>query len=189
MRAADVDLLMVPGWTGAGPEHWMRRWTQRLSTAQVVEQADWGRIVTHVWVERVAAAMGTATRPVVLVGHSCGVATIIHLLDRHPSLAAGIAGLVLVAPASDAATATLPNVDPTFIPVPRRALGVPALLIASRTDPFCPYEEAERLAAAWGAQLVDAGDSGHINTESGHGPWPDGVLRLAGFLRHLGSRS
>ncbi len=46
-------------------------------------------------------------------------------------------------------------------------------------------DEAKELAEAWGAELVDAGDSGHLNSESGHGPWPDGLLRFAGFLMGL----
>ena len=40
-------------------------------------------------------------------------------------------------------------------------------------------DEARELAEAWGAEFVDAGDSGHLNSESGHGPWPDGLLRFA----------
>jgi hypothetical protein len=36
-----------------------------------------------------------------------------------------------------------------------------------------------------GAEMVDAGFSGHINIESGHSPWPEGVLHFAGFLKTL----
>ncbi len=59
------------------------------------------------------------------------------------------------------------------------------MLIASSNDPYCTPEEARELAAAWGAEFVDAGESGHLNSDSGHGPWPDGLLRFAGFLRSL----
>jgi predicted alpha/beta hydrolase family esterase len=41
------------------------------------------------------------------------------------------------------------------------------------------------LAAQLGAKLIDAGFSGHINSESGHGPWPEGVMRFAAFLKTL----
>jgi hypothetical protein len=30
--------------------------------------------------------------------------------------------------------------------------------------------------------LIDAGESGHINAESGHGPWPEGIMVFAHFL-------
>jgi hypothetical protein len=41
------------------------------------------------------------------------------------------------------------------------------------------------LANALGRKLIDAGFSGHINSESGHGPSPDGLLQFAAFLKTL----
>ena len=35
------------------------------------------------------------------------------------------------------------------------------------------YARAQHLASKWGAELSDAGESGHINIASGQGPWPD----------------
>jgi predicted alpha/beta hydrolase family esterase len=58
-------------------------------------------------------------------------------------------------------------------------------MIASRTDPLAPFERSRALAADWGAELIDAGDSGRLDADSGHGPWPDGLLRLAKFLKGL----
>jgi predicted alpha/beta hydrolase family esterase len=42
------------------------------------------------------------------------------------------------------------------------------------------------LAAAWGSGLIEIGSAGHVNAASGHGPWPDGVLRFGAFLKQLG---
>jgi predicted alpha/beta hydrolase family esterase len=58
-------------------------------------------------------------------------------------------------------------------------------VIASRNDPFASFAESEALARTLSAELIDAGFSGHINSESGHGPWPEGLLRFAGFLKTL----
>jgi hypothetical protein len=33
-------------------------------------------------------------------------------------------------------------------------------------------------ADCWGSRLDQIGPAGHINTDSGHGPWPDGLERL-----------
>jgi uncharacterized protein len=41
------------------------------------------------------------------------------------------------------------------------------------------------LARTLDAELADAGLSGHINSESGHGPWPEGLMRFATFLKPL----
>jgi predicted alpha/beta hydrolase family esterase len=57
--------------------------------------------------------------------------------------------------------------------------------VASRDDPYDAPGFAAAKAAQWGARLVDAGEAGHVNVASGHGPWPDGLLQLAGFLKTL----
>ena len=58
-------------------------------------------------------------------------------------------------------------------------------MVASRTDPWAAFDDSKALASDWGAELVDAGEAGRIDADSGFGPWPDGLLRLAGILRNL----
>ena len=60
------------------------------------------------------------------------------------------------------------------------------MLVASRDDALCSYDDAGDLALSWGSTLVDAGTVGHLNTASGHGPWPEGAMRFGLFLKHLG---
>jgi predicted alpha/beta hydrolase family esterase len=72
-----------------------------------------------------------------------------------------------------------------FDPMPEGALPFPSVLVASRNDPYCGYPRSEQLAKAWGATLIDAGETGHINADSGHGAWPEGLLRFATFLSRL----
>ncbi|MGX5733949.1 RBBP9/YdeN family alpha/beta hydrolase [Bosea thiooxidans] len=183
MKSSDADILIIPGWSGSGPDHWQSRWEARLSTARRVEQADWYKPSRHVWAERIVAAVRAATRPVVLVAHSAGVSAVAHAAEHlHPG---EVAGAFLVAPASERAKRAIPGMGHDFIEHRREKLPFPAVLIASATDPYCTQDEARELAEAWGAEFVDAGDSGHLNSESGHGPWPDGLLRFAGFLKGL----
>jgi predicted alpha/beta hydrolase family esterase len=60
-----------------------------------------------------------------------------------------------------------------------------SVLVASRDDPYSPYEASEELARLWGSKLLDAGAAGHIDADSGHGPWPEGLMSFAGFLKGL----
>jgi hypothetical protein len=185
MRSNDVDILMVPGYTGSGPDHWQSRWIGRLKTARRVEQETWDVVNRVKWTGRLLDAVSTSTRPVVLVGHSCGVATIAHAAPRMSD--GRVIGAFLVAPASEAATAALPDVDPDFTPFPLDPLPFPSWLVASRNDRHCSFQEAGELAIAWGSKLLDAGRVEHLNTASGHGPWPEGALQLGLFLRQLGN--
>ena len=182
MRTADVDIIIVPGLGGGSPDHWYSRWEQKLPTARRVVQADWQKPTLDAWTRRLVEAVEAATRPVVLVGHSLGVITIAHAAHR---IAERVVGAFLVAPPSAAALHTLEAVDPAFADIPHDALPFPAVLIASRNDSYAAYEESEALAKAWHIELVDAGMSGHLNDDSGHGPWPEGLMRFAGFLKSL----
>jgi predicted alpha/beta hydrolase family esterase len=183
MRTSDCDILIVPGLENSGPDHWQTRWERQLSTARRVEQADWNEPRRDAWVDRLVAEVSRARRPVVLVAHSVGVLAVGHAAARLQGSAVRGAFLVALPDVEDAAR--VPEAVRDFAPMPRDPLPFPSVLIASRTDPFCGYDKAEDTAYAWGSAIVDAGDAGHINTASGHGPWPEGLMRFAGFLKHL----
>ena len=183
MRTSDCSILVVPGLNGSGPDHWQTRWERQLSTARRVEQASWDAPEREDWVPRIVAAVASAPRPVVLVAHSLGVIALVHAAPRLD--AARVRGAFLVGPPDVEDPSRAPPETLRFAPIPRDPLPFPAILVASRTDPYCSFERAEDLAYAWGAAIVDAGDSGHINAESGHGPWPEGLMRFAGFLKRL----
>lgn len=183
MRTSDVDILIVPGLTGSGPDHWQTRWQARLKTARRVEQDNWDRPDRKRWTGRLVEAVAASSRPVLLVAHSCGATTVVHAAAQLPP--GRVVGAFLVAPPSERASAAIDVIDRTFVPYPRDPLPFPSLVVASRNDEHCTWDEAGELALAWGSMLVDAGEAGHINTASGHGPWPEGALRLGTFLRAL----
>ena len=180
MRAEDADILIIPGLGGSGPDHWQSRWQKGLKTARRVEQADWDRPERGQWRNRIRAAIEAAERPVVLVAHSLGVLSGVEAAGESNGW---VAGAFLVAPPdADDASRCPPEVS-AFAPLPSAPLGFPAFLIASRNDPYISYSKAEALAAAWSARLIDAGHSGHLNAESGHGPWPEGLLLFSRLLQ------
>ena len=69
--------------------------------------------------------------------------------------------------------------------LPTAPLPWPAAVVASRNDSDSAYDAVAALAAAWGAELIDAGHAGGLDLDSGHGPWPEGLMRLAGFIKML----
>lgn len=182
MKVREADILMVPGYTNSGPEHWQTRWESKLSTARRVEQAEWSKPVREDWVDEVVKAVNAAERPVVLVAHSLGVATAIHAI---PQFTQRVAGGFFVAPPDVANVEIRPKHLMTFGPYPRDPLPFPSITVASRNDPFCAIDVAEDLAAAWGSLFIDAGEAGHINGKSGYGPWPEGSMTFAQFISRL----
>jgi predicted alpha/beta hydrolase family esterase len=129
----------------------------------------------------IVEACERAERPVVLVAHSLGVTTVAHAA---PHLPPGVVrGAFLVAPPADEGLIAAGVSE--FAPTPSAPLPFESLLVASRNDPYGPYSFAETKALQWGSRLATAGEAGHINADSGHGPWPEGLLQFAGFIRGL----
>ena len=182
MRTSDVDIIIVPGLSGGTPDHWYSRWEQKLPTARRLTQEDWHQPDLAAWTGELVAAVDVATRPVVLVAHSLGVITVGHAAAR---ISDCVVGAFLVAPPSADVMRTMAAVDPAFAVMPSTPLPFPAVLVASRDDSYCSWDASVALADAWRTELVDAGMSGHLNSESGHGPWPEGLMRFAGFLKSL----
>ena len=77
------------------------------------------------------------------------------------------------------------NIDPAAFQMPRAPLPFPSVVVASHNDEFATFAESQDLATVWGSSFADAGESGHINSNSGHGPWPEGLLRFTGFMKTL----
>lgn len=182
MKAAEAEILIVPGYTNSGPGHWQTRWENKLSTARRVEQTEWSKPVRNDWVGRLVEEVERADKPVVLVGHSLGSAVCVLAAAE---VGNKVAGAFLVAPPDTSNPKIRPKHLMTFGPYPRDPLPFPSIVIASRTDSFCPFDVAEDLAGAWGSLFIDAGDVGHLNAESGHGPWPEGSLTFARFVSRL----
>ena len=183
MKASSADILILPGLGGGDPDTWYHRWLPRLSTARRIEQPDFWAPDREVWIENVRRAVQEASRPVVLIGHSVGVVTAVHAAPHLPP--DKVRGAFLVAPPDlESCLPALPQCE-ALLPLPATRLAFPALLVASRSDPYCRFDVAEHFAERWGAKLIDAGDSGHINQDSGHGPWPEGSLTFARFMSGL----
>ncbi len=195
MKTSEIEILIVPGWSSSGPDHWQSRWQRSLKNARRVEQADWFHPNRDQWVSTLISTIAKAETdlPLILVAHSLGVATVVHAAARLP--ATSIAGAFMVAPADVDNAQRWPVTESYtfdaghhgFAPLPMQALPFPSVLVASADDPYCTLARAEAMGTAWGSTVVPAGEVGHINVASGHGPWPEGLMRLGWFLKQLGN--
>ncbi len=123
MKTSDCDILIVPGHTNSGEDHWQSRWERQLSTARRVEQDDWHNPQKADWVARIVEAVAQAEKPVVLVGHSLGVIAVAaaapHLLDDK------VRGAFLVGMPDVERPGFEPAIDRDFAPIPRDPLPFP----------------------------------------------------------------
>ncbi|TDF63669.1 RBBP9/YdeN family alpha/beta hydrolase [Cupriavidus sp. L7L] len=174
-----LQVLTVPGLHGSGPGHWQSRWEQRFPDWQRVEQHDWSRPSLPLWAERVSEgvmrAQRVASRGALLVAHSFGCLAALRQASLDP---AGIAGALLVAPA-DPDKFGVASLLPTY------RLPFPTIMVASRNDPWMPQRTAFSWGTLWGSELVDAGNLGHINSDSGLGDWDEGLALLGTLVQRI----
>src|SRR5690554_5361163 len=182
MKLADTDILILPGLGNSGPGHWQVRWAERMRTAAIVEQADWDEPDLDDWVATIDQACRLTTRPVVLIAHSLSVTAVAHAAPRLPD---NVSGAFLVAPTDVELSPAAPEEVHGFRPIPRDPFPFPSMLVASSNDPYVSLERAVEFANCWGSDFHQAGEAGHINLESGHGPWPERLLMFTRLMQRL----
>ena len=172
-------ILIVPGLRDQVAQHWQTLLEARLRAAgrAVASVPPMGRVELDcaakvAAIERVAQAVAG---PIVIVAHSGGC-----IMVAHWSLTTmrAVQGALLAAPPDF--DRPMPDGYPTlqqlaavgWLPVPRRPLPFRSIVGASRNDPLAAYDRVVDLAEAWGSELVDLGQVGHLNPASGYGEWP-----------------
>ena len=175
-------ILTLPGWQNSGAAHWQSRW-EALHGYQRVQQHNWLQPLRGDWTARLQEVVVDSPKPVVLVAHSLGC-ILTAWWAAHSPHAHRVRAALLVAPGDverDDAHVPLRS----WAPIARQPLPFPALVVASRNDPFCSLERAQQMAADWGARCVDAGNGGHLNADSDLGDWPQGQAWLHSLLADL----
>jgi len=182
-------VLIVPGLRDHVAQHWQTGLEARLRAAgrPVAAVAPMGRddldCDTKVAaIEHIAKAV---EGPIVIVAHSGGCIMVAHWAR---TTGRAVQGALLAVPPDF--ESPMPEGYPAlaaleaagWLPVPRAPLPFRSIVGASRNDPLASFDRVRGLATAWGSELVDLGDVGHLNPASGHGDWPQAeqfIARLA----------
>ncbi len=170
--------LIIPGLNSSGPAHWQSWFEAYIPGTVRVIQADWNKADLPEWTARVRRDITRTPGRLLIVAHSFGVLAAVQAATDH---AGRIAGALLVAPA-----------DPVKFGVervlPQQPLPFPSVVVGSTNDHWMTLQRAAHWADVWGSDFVNLGEAGHINVDSGFGPWPEG-LSLYERLRGVPSRA
>ena len=162
--APRARLLVIPGLRDSGAAHWQTWLEAQHPDAVRVVQHRWDEPDLDRWANRIASTVERAgPGPWVAVAHIFGVLALAAHLQREP--ASPVRAALLVAPAD-------PGRWGLGEQLPQDGLGRSATLVASETDPWMRLSEAKHWARRWRTPLVNLGDAGHVNAESGFGPFP-----------------
>ena len=179
MHMLDTTVLLLPGWQNSDPDHWQSHW-ERLYGDLRVDQHEWMVPLRGDWVARLEEVVLGLNKPCVLAAHSLGC-LLVAAWAAHSANTQKVRGALLVAP-PDPAQPVLQSALHRWSPPVMRRLPFRSVLLASSNDPYCALPQARAYAHAWGAEFVDYGARGHINSASALGDWPEGRDHLARLM-------
>lgn len=157
-------ILIVPGLRNSPPTHWQSWFEAALPGSERVIQENWERPSLETWAARVSEVIERVDDRVWIVAHSFGCLASALAGRQHPER---IRGALFVAPADPARF----NEPASRLSFP---LDFPSHVVASSNDPWVNIDTAAYYATHWGSEFSNIGLAGHINVDSGHGPWPQG---------------
>lgn len=176
------NVLVVSGLWDSGPQHWQTHWMKDQPDWTKVAHRDYTAPERDEWVAELDAAIAACEGPPILLAHSLGCMLVAQWALSGSALK--VAGAVLVAP-SDVEAPSYPVDANGFAPIPLVPLPFPSLIVASTNDVYADLSRSRAWARAWGSELVEVADAGHLNGDAGYGPWPEGLALLEKFAGRL----
>lgn len=176
-----VTVLFVPGLRDHVADHWQTLLAAEIPGSVTVEPLTEDRLSRAARVRALDEALNRIEGEVVIAAHSAGALMVVNWALAPTRR---IRGALLATPAD--VENPLPPGYPAFddlkangwLPIPRARLPFPSIVAASQNDPLAQFEKVAGLARAWGAELYDAGEVGHLNPATGFGRWEDALPLL-----------
>lgn len=163
-------VLILPGYGNSSPEHWQSLWEEKNPHFIRVTQNDWHNPICEEWVQSLAKELAKAQGDVYVVAHSMACLAVAHMASQKHR---AICGALLVG-VPDPKASFFPSSAKGFEQTPLVPFDFPSIVVASQNDLYASFPYAKSIAKAWGSTLVDIGEQGHINAQSGLGFWDEG---------------
>ncbi|RYL89790.1 alpha/beta fold hydrolase [Sporolactobacillus sp. THM7-4] len=172
-----TSFLILHGLGGSGEGHW-QRWLynelkKRNKSVFFPQFSGQDRPVKEIWLEQLNHVIGSIpeTDPLVVVTHSLGCILWIHYAAQ--AARRRVKRAILVSPPSQyLSISEIRNFFP--LPETKDSLATAAdktMFVMSANDPYLPQQAVSQYFE-YGVPCVILPGMGHINVESGWGPWP-----------------
>jgi predicted alpha/beta hydrolase family esterase len=167
-------VVILPGLGNSGPNHWQSLWEKSNPDFSRIKHDDWEHPICSTWVSKLEETLSVKGPNTVLVAHSLACLLVAHwsAVTRQ-----NVRGALLVAP-PDPDSSAFPTHLSTFARFPKKTFTFPCIVVGSENDAYGSISFAKDCALSWGGELVNAGNAGHINADSGYGVWETGEQLL-----------
>ena len=165
-------VLILYGWHGSDAPHWQdwlaKSLLKRGYQVSFPQLSDNLRPEKSLWLQEAKKAFDVI-RPDIVIAHSMGNTLWFHLCNE--GMVTPVSNLVLVAPPRDLSEI---NDIKSFFPCKRPSdlFAKESIMICSDDDPYISVDESKELSKQLGCRLKLIEKAGHINSDSGFGPWP-----------------
>lgn len=171
------SFLLVHGLGGSGPQHW-QTWLYQQLTERGIDVhyptfSDYDNPDKDVWLKELQAAIDKipAENRITVLAHSCGCSLWLHYAAS--AHVRKVEQAILVAPPSP--FLDMPELT-CFYPLPLIGANLSkaadhTFYVHSLDDPYCSIDDMTNYLKL-GFPAIVLPKMGHINTASGHGPWP-----------------
>ncbi|GAB3115030.1 serine hydrolase family protein [Aestuariicella hydrocarbonica] len=169
-----ATVLIVPGLRDHVTDHWQTLLEAKLNNVRAVQPLTTDKLNCRARVDNIQSEVEGIDGDIILVAHSAGCLMVAHWAATYTR---SIKGALLAAPPDINAEWPAHYPSPQELrehgwdPTPQCRLPFPSILAASSNDYLASLSSASLLASAWGSQLVNLGDVGHLNPASGFGSW------------------
>jgi uncharacterized protein len=162
------SFLILHGRQGSGPGHWQTWLAGRLrgngEHVAYPDLPDADAPMLEQWLHVLAGEIGALPGEHTVLCHSLACVLWLHHVERGGRQADR---LLLVAPPAEQESLG------SFFPAPLPRLEHEARIACSDDDPYCPAGAAVLYGEALGIPVDLLPGAGHVNADSGFGPWPE----------------
>jgi uncharacterized protein len=172
------SFLILHGYAGSGPEHWQSWLAQRLrergETVAYPDLPDPFEPRLDAWRDALAEQLRAPHGELTVIAHSLACILWLHHCREPVADGAPADRVLLVAPPSRAGA---PDSIRSFFPAPLDRASVAAAssstrLVCAPDDPYCPEGAVVLYGEPLGIEVDVLDGAGHVNPETGFGPWP-----------------
>ncbi len=174
-------VLLLHGWGGSDSPHWQSWLASQIAKeygkVSFLKFSNFDFPQKDLWKEELNKELDSF-KPDIVVCHSLANTLWFHLCNEQNLQK--VDKLFLIAPPS--LNSNIEELNSFFpLTIPKKLYAKESLIVCSDNDPYMNIDEAKQLQKELNIEMHILENAGHINSDSGYGPWPWILNKIQGY--------